>query len=144
MCDTKRKVCDMRNNLFTTNEILELLEGNEEMTALEFVCKCILGVKPENIDKVLENINSNRNTTMHKFLVQKIIDNEVCGSIYSETELINYLNLCDCSDEEYRIYDISILGEAKEVFYNGWKPHCLIEVTDSNGIIIASGYGTDH
>lgn len=144
MCDTKRKVCDMRNNLFTTNEILDLLEGNEDMTAFEFVCRCILEVEPENISKVLENNNANRDTEMHKFLVQKHIEGEVCAKIYTETELISYLDMSDCSDEEYRIYDISVFGEVKEVFYKGWQPNCLIEVIDSDGNIIVRGYGTEH
>lgn len=51
----QRKVSEMRNNLFDTNEILELLDGNEDITALEFVCRYILEVKPENISDVFEN-----------------------------------------------------------------------------------------
>ena len=30
---------------------------------------------------------------MHNYLVQKLIDSEVCGKIYTETELINYLDM---------------------------------------------------
>ena len=81
---------------------------------------------------------------MHKFLMQKVIDNEVCGSIYTENELIAYIDMDDCSDEEYRIYDISVFGEVKELFYRGWQPNCLIEIIDGDGTIVASGYGTDH
>lgn len=54
MQNTKRKVSETRNNVFDTNEILWLLEGNEEMTAFEFVCRCILGVEPEHISDVLK------------------------------------------------------------------------------------------
>lgn len=50
----KRKVSEIRNNLYDTNEILCLLEGNEELSAFEFVCKCILNVNPENIADVFE------------------------------------------------------------------------------------------
>lgn len=81
---------------------------------------------------------------MHKFLVQKVIDNEVCGSIYSEKQLIDYLDMADCCDEAYKIFDISVFGEVKELFYQGWQPNCLIEIVDSDGTIVASGYGTDH
>lgn len=50
----QRKVNEIRNNLFDTNEILWLIEGNEDMPALEFVCRYILEVEPENISDVLE------------------------------------------------------------------------------------------
>lgn len=52
----QRKVNEIRNNLFDTNEILWLLEGNEDMPALEFVCRYILEAEPENISDVLEKI----------------------------------------------------------------------------------------
>lgn len=51
----KRRVNEIRNNVFDTNEILWLLEGNEDMPALEFVCRYILEVEPENISDVFEN-----------------------------------------------------------------------------------------
>lgn len=51
----QRKVNEIRNNIFDTNEILWLLEGNEDMPALEFVCRYILEVEPENISDVFEN-----------------------------------------------------------------------------------------
>lgn len=81
---------------------------------------------------------------MHNYLVQKLIDSEVCGKIYTETELINYLDMSDCYDEEFRIYDISVFGEIREVQYKGWQPDRLIEITDGSENIVASGYGTDH
>ena len=37
------------------NEILWLLDGNEDITALEFVCRYILEVEPETISDVFEN-----------------------------------------------------------------------------------------
>lgn len=89
-------------------------------------------------------MNKTEEMKMQHFLVQKHIEGEVCAKIYTETELISYLNMSDCSDEEYRIYDISTFGEVKEVFYKGWQPNCLIEVIDSDGNIIVRGYGTEH
>ncbi|MDE7202433.1 MAG: hypothetical protein K2O91_11165 [Lachnospiraceae bacterium] len=81
---------------------------------------------------------------MHNYLVQKLINNEVYAKVYTETQLINFLDMSDCYDEEYRIYDISVFGEIREVLYKGWQPNRLIEIVDSNGNIVASGYGTDH
>ncbi len=51
----QRKVNETRNNVFDTNEILWLLDGNEDITALEFVCRYILEVEPETISDVFEN-----------------------------------------------------------------------------------------
>lgn len=89
-------------------------------------------------------MNKTEEIKMHRFLVQKNIEGEVYVRLYTETELISYLNLSDCSDEEYRIFDISTFEEIKEVFYKGWQPCNLIEIADSNGNIVLSGYGTDH
>lgn len=81
---------------------------------------------------------------MRCFLVQKCYEADVCGTIYTENELISFINMSDCSDEEYRIYDISVFGNVREVHFMGWKYGGLIEIADSNGNIIVSGYGTDH
>lgn len=51
----QRKVNETRNNVFDTNEILWLLDGNEDITALEFVCRYILEVEPETISDMFEN-----------------------------------------------------------------------------------------
>lgn len=141
MQNTKRKVCDTRNNLYDTNELLELLEGHEDMTAFEFVCRYILETEPENISNVLEKTEIIKE---HKFLVQKHIEGETYTRICTETELISYLDMSDCSDEEYRIFDISFWGKVKEVFYRGWQSNRLIEVVDNDGNVVLSGYGTDH
>ena len=140
----QRKVNETRNNVFDTNEILWLLKGNEKMTALKFVCRYILQVEPEHITDVLEASEQTEVIKEHKFLVQKHIEGEVYTRICTETELISYLNMIDCSDEEYRIYDITVFGKVKEVFYRGWQPNCLIEIIDGNGNTILGGYGTDH
>lgn len=47
---------------------------------------------------------------MRKFLVQQIINNQVCQSIYSEMQLISYLDMSDCYDGEYKIYDVTDFG----------------------------------
>lgn len=54
MGDKKRKIKELFNNGYDTEEILWLLEGHENMSALEFVCKCILNVEPENFESVFE------------------------------------------------------------------------------------------
>ena len=81
---------------------------------------------------------------MKSFLVQKREYDEVWGTVYSEAELIDYIDISDCLCEEYRIFDISTFGEIKEKFYKEWKPNCLIEIVDSDGHIVVRGYGTDH
>lgn len=141
---SKRKVSETRNNLYDTNELLELLEGHEDMSAFEFVCRYILETEPENISNVLETSEQTEVIKEHKFLVQKHIEGETYTRICTETELISYLDMSDCSDEEYKIFDISVLGEVKEVFYQGWQPNCLIEVVDGEGNVVLSGYGSDH
>lgn len=81
---------------------------------------------------------------MRKFLVQQIINDQVCQGIYSEMQLISYLDMSDCYDGEYKIYDVTDFGQVREVFYDGWLPGRLIKVTDSDGNVVVSGYGTDH
>lgn len=81
---------------------------------------------------------------MNSFLVQKQSDGEVYGRIYTEIQLIDYISISDCSDEEYRVFDITVFGEVREIFYKGWQPGCLIEFTDDSGKTVVRGYGTDH
>jgi hypothetical protein len=81
---------------------------------------------------------------MRKFLIQQIINDQVCQGIYSEMQLIRYLDMSDCYDGEYKIYDVTDFGQVKEVFYNGWLPGRLIKITDIDGNVVVSGYGTDH
>lgn len=81
---------------------------------------------------------------MRKFLLQQIINGSVCQSVYSEEQLIMYLDMSDCYDWEYKIFDVTDFGKVKEVFYNGWLPDRLIKITDSEGNVVVSGYGTDH
>lgn len=81
-----------------------------------------------------------------RFLVQRVdrCTGERFNSVMDIDMLIHYIDMQDCCDEEYKIFDISNLGIINQVFYAGWKPNCLIEIVDINGDIIASGYGTDH
>ena len=44
---------------------------------------------------------------MRKFLIQQIINDQVCQGIYSEMQLISYLDMSDCYDGEYKIYDVT-------------------------------------
>lgn len=81
---------------------------------------------------------------MKRFLVQKLIEGEVHAELYTESELITYLDMVDCCEDKYKIYDISNFGEIKDVFFRGWQPLCLIEVIDANGNVVLRGCGTDH
>ncbi len=81
---------------------------------------------------------------MRKFLLQQLINGELCQSVFSEIQLISYLDMSDCYDTDYKIFDVSVFGQVREVFCSGWIPGCLIEITDGDGNIVTSGYGTDH
>ena len=81
---------------------------------------------------------------MKKYLVQRNIDGEIYPNLMTEKELIDYIDMDDCHDEEYKVFDVSEFGKIKELHYAGWKPHCLIELHDKDGNIVVSGYGTDH
>lgn len=50
----KRKIKDIYNNCYATDEILWMLEGNEKLSAFEFVCKNILNIEPESFLDVFE------------------------------------------------------------------------------------------
>lgn len=79
------------------------------------------------------------------FLVQKLIEGDLYHTICTETELINYVSMSDCyDDEEYRIFDISRFASSEEVFYKGWQRGGLIEIVDNRGRTVAEGYGTEH
>ena len=81
-----------------------------------------------------------------KYLIQRIssYDDEYFVSLMSENELINYIDMDDCHNETYNIFDVSEFGKIKELHYVGWQPGCLIELKDEDGNIVVSGYGTDH
>lgn len=81
---------------------------------------------------------------MKKFLVQKIIDGEIFLCLMNENELIDYINMSDCHNEEYAIFDCSSFGEVREIHYAGWRPGGLIEIVDKKGEVILKGYGKEH
>ena len=82
---------------------------------------------------------------MKKFLVQRKIYGEIYPSLMTENELLSYINMDDCHDEDYEIYDCeSVFGEVRRLFYKGWQPLCLIEVVDEHGEVVLRGYGEDH
>ena len=47
---------------------------------------------------------------MRKFLVQQVINGQVCQGIYSEIQLIRYIDMSDCYEGEYKIYDVTEFG----------------------------------
>lgn len=79
------------------------------------------------------------------FLVQrKFPDGDETTSLMNEHQLISYINMDDCHDEKYELYDVTVFGKVTPCHYTGWQPGCLIEVADENGEILLSGYGEDH
>lgn len=83
--------------------------------------------------------------TMEKFLVQRVIDDEMHSQIMTAHELISYIDMDDCHGEMYEIFDCtSMFGEIKKLHYKGWQPNCLIEIVDDRGEVVLRGYGTDH
>ncbi len=82
---------------------------------------------------------------MEKFLVQRVINDEVFPTIMTANEVIEYINMDDCHQEMYEIYDCtSMFGEIKKLHYKGWQANCLIELADDEGNIVLKGYGADH
>lgn len=78
-------------------------------------------------------------------LVQKSIEGETFNRILSEAELIRFLNVIDCCPiDDYKLVDITVIGEVVPLRYRGWQPNCLIEVENKSGEIVVSGYGEDH
>ena len=78
------------------------------------------------------------------FLVQRTDGIDYWSSLMTESELIGYINMSDCHDETWKIYDVSVYGKVEPIFYAGWQPDCLIEFINSRGQVVVSGYGTDH
>lgn len=81
---------------------------------------------------------------MKRWLVQRESDGERYDSLMNDNELIGYINMDDCHNEDYKIFDVSDFGQVKKVFYSGWQPDCLIEITDEDKNVVLRGYGTDH
>ena len=79
-----------------------------------------------------------------EFLVQHISDGERFNSIMDGNELIHYISMSDCHNDQWCIYSIDEFGEIAPIYYVGWQPDCLIEFANDNGEIVLSGYGIDH
>ena len=79
------------------------------------------------------------------FLVQHMIDDKLVSTLMPPQKLIDYINMDDCHDESYEIFDcMSEFGKVKPLRYKGWQPGCLIEVVDDTGKVVLRGYGEDH
>lgn len=82
-----------------------------------------------------------------QFLLQRKDEGEVTNSIMSENQLINFIDMLDCTDislDDCNIYLISEFGDPRLCFYKGWQPGNLIEIEDWECNLVLSGYGTDH
>lgn len=79
-----------------------------------------------------------------KFVVQRIIADELSLVVMTEEELIRYIDQSDVHNETYQIYNGSVFGEMRKLTYAGWQPNRLIEVVNETGDVVFSGYGTDH
>ena len=67
--------------------------------------------------------------------------------LMSEAELIKWFDMSDCyPDFGYEVFaiDPTYREPPFQITYCGWQPNCLIEFVDNYGVVVASGYGTDH
>ena len=86
-------------------------------------------------------------TKQPMYLLHRELDmetTEMAVTLYSESQLIDYINMDDCHNENYIIFDVSEYGCIKRLQYKGWQPDNLIELVDEAGNIVVSAYGTDH
>ena len=57
MVNDNKKILRLKeehNHLYDTDELLWLLKDNEHITAKEFICKQILGIRPEDMMDIFE------------------------------------------------------------------------------------------
>lgn len=85
---------------------------------------------------------------MIKYLVQIKSHEEEYSDLKSKEEIIEMINLSDCYDEIYKVYNISKFGEIEELkIYGPWhnpdKP-LYIKLTDKIGNILIEGFGAEH
>ena len=84
---------------------------------------------------------------MERYLmVARIFDGEYADMV-TPGEVINHINMQDCTDEEIEVYRVRF-GEAPERLnvYGCWHDFdnpLYIKVTDDNGVVF-DGWGTDH
>ena len=83
------------------------------------------------------------------FLVQ-IKYSDDCGyeKLMSSNEIISAINMSDCSEQEFAIYDVSEFGRVKSLkIFGNWHDMnnpTYIKITDENGTIVFDGYGEEH
>ena len=85
---------------------------------------------------------------MNTYLLQIQIDGEVFACIRTKAEIIDRIDMLDCTDEELKVYKVDVFGcvEPLEI-YGCWhnpKEPLYIKVVDTKGNIVFDGYGTDH
>ncbi len=80
------------------------------------------------------------------FLVQReLSDGERINSIMSAVELGKYINMNDCYDENYEIFNVTEFGKVTPAYYKGWQPECVVEVFDGEtGSTLFRYIGEDH
>ena len=100
----------------------------------------------ENLPEESTNNRSGLETQIKYFLVQRMIDGEIIASIMSPARLIDYINMDDCHNEAYEIFDCtSEFGKIRPLYYKCWQPGCLIEVVDEKSEkVVLRGYGKNH
>lgn len=79
-----------------------------------------------------------------RFLVQRTNHIDSWVSLMTGSELDEYINMADCHDEDWRIYDVSVFGKIDPIFYAGRQPNCLIEILNTKNGVVVRGYGIDH
>lgn len=149
-CTTINRIICNADDYITANEIWKIERICEKMIPLSqnadddsfSAAECqecaVIEDGKEETDKVQAQKNDK------KFIVQRVIDNDLSLSVMTEEELIRYIDEDDLHQETYQIYDGTAFGEMKKVSYAGWQPDCLIELVDEDKNVVLSGYGTNH
>lgn len=148
-CTTINQICNA-DDYITANEIWKIERICEKMIQLSqnadddsfSVAECqecdVIEAGKEETGKVQVQKNDK------KFIVQRVIGDELSLTVMSGKELIRYIYKANLHQETYQIYDGSAFGEMKKLSYVGWRPNCVIELADEIGKVVLLGYGTDH
>lgn len=82
-----------------------------------------------------------------KYLVIADVEGERCPSLNTAAQIINLVDMSDCYEISFRVYDLST-GEPVELQIHGcWhdpKHPLYIKATDAAGNVVLDGHGTDH
>ena len=85
---------------------------------------------------------------MTQYFVQHRFDDELCISIKTAREIINRVDMSDCSDEEMEVWESTEFGKLTKLTLHGcWHDPSnplYIKATRPDGSIAFDGYGTDH